>query len=74
MALCKQSDVLNPDLPNYLVKLGVLYLYKGMADRAEFWCDTANKFAKHYHNDEAEEEAQDCLKKILTLERNKNHK
>lgn len=62
--ICKEYDELNPDFPIYLVKLGVVYLFKGVYDKAGFWCSHANRMAVSYNNEEAEEESNLCLKRL----------
>lgn len=45
-----------------MVKLGLVYLVKGMNDAAEYWCSIAKIFAQSSHNACVENEATLCLK------------
>ncbi|KAG4066081.1 hypothetical protein HA402_001328 [Bradysia odoriphaga] len=59
--LCLLHLSLDAALPVFMVKLGLMYLLKGMDETAEYWCSIAHAFAKSSDNVCAEDEASICL-------------
>ncbi|XP_037041990.1 tetratricopeptide repeat protein 19 homolog, mitochondrial-like [Bradysia coprophila] len=59
--LCLLHLSLDAALPVFMVKLGLMYLIKGMDEKAEYWCSIAYAFAKSSYNACAEDEASLCL-------------
>lgn len=59
--LCLRNLSLDAALPLFMVKLGLVYLVKGMHETAEYWCSIAHTFAKSSNNVCAENEASLCL-------------
>lgn len=60
----KNSTKENIEMPLYVVKLGVVYLYMKMYTQAENWCEMGKRMAELYQNDAAAIEADSCLEKL----------
>lgn len=69
--ICVNNNFSNDELPVFLVKLGVVYLYKGIFDKAEFWCEHGGKFAGMLANESAMTESKLCLQKLDELKSKK---
>lgn len=59
--MCLRNLSFDAVLPTFMVKLGLVYLVKGMYETAEYWCHIAQTFAKSSKNACAENEASLCL-------------
>lgn len=64
LRLCLQNVSLDSALPVFMVKLGLVYLVKGMHGSAEYWCSIARIFARSSQNPCVENEASLCLKHL----------
>lgn len=62
LRVCLQNLSLDTALPVFMVKLGLVYLVKGMHEVAEYWCSVAQIFAKSTKNACVENEASLCLR------------
>lgn len=66
LVIGKTAD--NPDTPHYLVKLGAVYLFRGMYDKARVWCQRGENLGKRKQNRTAISDARDCLKQLDELQ------
>lgn len=64
LRLCLQNLSLDRALPVFMVKLGLVYLVKGMYETAGYWCSIGEIFAKSSYNVCVENEASLCLKHL----------
>lgn len=60
----KKSETENIEMPLYVVKLGVVYLYMNMFTQARNWCEMGKQMAEIYQNEVAAIEADRCLKRL----------
>lgn len=60
----KKLETENIEMPQYVVRLGVVYLYMKMYTQAKNWCEMGRRMAKVYQNDVAAIEADKCLEKL----------
>lgn len=69
ITLCIETNAVNDEIPIFIVKLGIVYLYKGIYDKAKFWCENAGKIADNYNNSRAKAESVLCLEALNKMEK-----
>lgn len=69
--ICVDNNFTNEELPIFLVKMGVVCLYKGILDQAQFWCEQGCKYADAYAIESAMTESKLCLEKLEELRKEK---
>lgn len=60
----KKCETENIEMPMYVVKLGVVFLYMKMYTEAKNWCEMGKRLAEVYQNDVAVIQADRCLEKL----------
>lgn len=58
------------DLPVIITKLGIVFLYKGIYDKAKYWCNFGHQYAQMYDNKSAVKESTLCLEYLKDLKSN----
>lgn len=64
LEVCLQNDPENPELPVFLVKMGVVCYHLKLYEEASYWCQKALHFARLRNNRVAEEEASVCMRNM----------
>lgn len=67
LEVCLLNDPENPELPVFLVKMGVVCYHLKLYEEARYWCEKGMHFARLRNNRLVEEEAAVCMKNMEKL-------
>lgn len=67
--LCLDTNPNSEELPVFVVKLGVIFLFMGLYEQAKYWCEKSLVYARQHGNERVEEEANICLQRLREFNR-----